>query len=483
MEYSLEKIDNIMKPLYEKEEQLRDDNSQINVAKLRLEKLLENKEKEIEEYVSSTVGSNSNFYSGYGAMIRRDLELAYKEKEEELRKEISMLESSKRFNKVDLRESVEIKEDIRKQLLSERKNLELELRQNQINFDMAMMELNRFQYEYNEQNQVINGDAWRKIYERSNQISTEITKIKMILEKVEENLKLTELTKEEIAVITMSMTPWEKDEYNRRKEMKKQNSTVIEEDVKNDDVFEDIDFDNEELEDEPIEDKDEDMDELSAFCSFIYDDIENEIENLKMVRLSKDERLSDSKFRFDIKKGNDEYQETGVISTGLGEEQIIKLPCGEFINKNDIYEGLNNLYKKNKKEKTSYIVKDTDIKYGFTKRSIKKFKNLLKKCTTIKLVKKGTLTEADIIHVHGKEKSNKLFKKFEKNIGTGETEYEDVSGKYIAKDEVLDAMKVLVKKKGLSWTKRIMDKIRGFNESRLSETMYSVVDEEKSKVR
>ena len=163
MENSLEIIENIMQPYFEKQEAAQNTLVQINTLKLRLERLLDNKEKEIQEYIDNNVNRNTNFYSSYGTMIRKDLELAYKDREESLRKEIEALETKNRFNRVDLRELVEIKEEARKQLISQKKSLDLELQQQKINFDAVMLELSKFEYEYNDQNQVVNGDVFRKI--------------------------------------------------------------------------------------------------------------------------------------------------------------------------------------------------------------------------------------------------------------------------------------------------------------------------------
>ena len=78
-------LEEIMKPYYDKkdniEKQYIERKSFLN---LRLENLRNNKAREIEEYVQNAVAERPNFYAGYGAMIRKDLEQAYAKKEQEL---------------------------------------------------------------------------------------------------------------------------------------------------------------------------------------------------------------------------------------------------------------------------------------------------------------------------------------------------------------------------------------------------------------
>ena len=217
MENSLEVIENIMKPYFDKKEKLNNSNVELNSAKLRLENLLNNKEREIEEYLSSDLVKGQTFYSGYEAMIRKDLENAYKEKEELLRKEILELERNK-YKNVDLREMVDLKGELRKQLFEKQRTLKNSLEEQQLLFKMTMLKLDNFKNQYNEQNQIINGDERRNLFDESNKIVDKINEIKNALEKTEEYLELTTLTSEEAAAVMRSMTPWEKEEYDRRKQ-------------------------------------------------------------------------------------------------------------------------------------------------------------------------------------------------------------------------------------------------------------------------
>lgn len=253
MKNNIEILENIMKPYFEKQEELKknkeNENANLNVLKLRLEKLMDNKEREIQEYIDEAMNSRSNFYSGYGAMIRKDLELAYKEREDSLRAEIEKLEHSSNFDRVDIKEIINIKDSLRPKLYQERKRLDFELRQQQINFDSIMLELSNFKYEYNDQHQVINGDSWRKLYEESNDIADKIRDIRNAINQVDEYLKLTELTKEEISVGMMSLTPWEQAEYDRRLELKRAKIEVeeLKEEIDNSDTIETENLNDEEV--------------------------------------------------------------------------------------------------------------------------------------------------------------------------------------------------------------------------------------------
>ena len=84
-------IEEIMKPYFDKKEEIENKlkvNNQYleekRIIELRLERLRDNKEQEIEEYVKNAVSDRPDFYAGYGAMIRKDLEQSYVAREQEL---------------------------------------------------------------------------------------------------------------------------------------------------------------------------------------------------------------------------------------------------------------------------------------------------------------------------------------------------------------------------------------------------------------
>ena len=143
-------IEEIVKPLVEKNQKkiirkeeiiksLNDNMLEKNKLVLELEKLQDNKEQEIEDYVNfNLLDRDSNFYPGYASVIRKDLEREYNKeieklnqkitdadkKEEELNQKIKELDT---FSNVDLYELTDIKEEVRKNLYKKRKELEYEL--------------------------------------------------------------------------------------------------------------------------------------------------------------------------------------------------------------------------------------------------------------------------------------------------------------------------------------------------------------------
>lgn len=252
MENSLERLEQIMKPYFDKQNEIEmlsnSNKDEIKEAKdeiaelkekrklerakleLRLERLRANKDREIEEYVSS----QPSFYAGYATTVRKDLEQAYKAQEDELiaeikdfnkktEEEIKAMENLKAINsrldysRVYLKEMIDVKESLRRPLIAEQKEITFALQREKINFDSVMLELSNFKYQYNDQHQVTNGLEWKELYEKSNQISNKINQLRNSLKVVEEYLNLTELTKEEIELSMSSLTPWEKAEYDRRK--------------------------------------------------------------------------------------------------------------------------------------------------------------------------------------------------------------------------------------------------------------------------
>jgi len=293
MENNLERLEQIMKPYFDKQNEIEalstENENEANRIKeeiaslkakrkeerikleLRLERLRANKDREIEEYVSS----QPSFYAGYAATVRKDLEQAYKAQEDELiaeiksfdattEKQISNLENSinsqpnrnyfvdmtdakdllnnlsadnqklkeinsrPNYKRVYLREMIDVKNSLRKPLIAEQKEISYALQKEKINFDSIMLELSNFKYQYNDQHQVTNGLEWKELYEKSNQISSKINELRNSLKVVEEYLNLTELTKDEIAAAMSSLAPWEKAEYDRR------NSITDSHDIEND---------------------------------------------------------------------------------------------------------------------------------------------------------------------------------------------------------------------------------------------------------
>lgn len=509
MENNLEILENIMKPYFDKKKEIdnvpvaleNEKNEQANkiremkakrIGKRKeLEEELENlklrresaindfKEKmsrEIEEYIGNAQNSNSNFFASYGSMLRKDLEREYsfklkelednfKDQEEALVAEIAKLKvvteeekttkqaledlgKKSDYTRVDLRELVEVKGSLRKQLISEQKRLNFELKQQQINFDSAMLKLDAFKYEYNAQQQVINGADWRAIYEESNKIADKIDEIRKALKKVEEYLNLTELTKEETAAVMRSMTPWEKEEYDRRRG--NDNSNVYSENKKeipiepNEDL---VDIEDPVLSNYEEKDGNIVVDDMENLLKTIYNDIVKEAMKLNSVKLN--ESKTKDNLYISSKSGDEQYKENGML------DESVKLPCGEYVNMDDINQAVNNLYNKTKDRK--YIVKETGKEYKISKSTVEKLKNKLKKCSTIKLVKEKKVSKLDLLKIFGKKKANKVMNEVEmstlKEVNVPE-------GDYINRNELIANLDNLFTTKKLEWLKKFSNTLK-----------------------
>lgn len=509
MENNLEILENIMKPYFDKKKEIdnvpvaleNEKNEQANkiremkakrIGKRKeLEEELENlklrresaindfKEKmsrEIEEYIGNAQNSNSNFFASYGSMLRKDLEREYsfklkelednfKDQEEALVAEIAKLKvvteeekttkqaledlgKKSDYTRVDLRELVEVKGSLRKQLISEQKRLNFELKQQQINFDSAMLKLDAFKYEYNAQQQVINGADWRAIYEESNKIADKIDEIRKALKKVEEYLNLTELTKEETAAVMRSMTPWEKEEYDRRRG--NDNSNVYSENKKeipiepNEDL---VDIEDPVLSNYEEKDGNIVVDDMENLLKTIYNDIVKEAMKLNSVKLN--ESKTKDNLYISSKSGDEQYKENGML------DESVKLPCGEYVNMDDINQAVNNLYNKTKDRK--YIVKETGKEYKISKSTVEKLKNKLKKCSTIKLVKEKKVSKLDLLKIFGKKKANKVMNEVEmstlKDVNVPE-------GDYINRNELIANLDNLFTTKKLEWLKKFSNTLK-----------------------
>lgn len=225
-------IEEIMKPYFDKKEELEKKQEinnkyleERNMLNLRLERLRDNKDREIEEYVQNAVADRPDFYAGYGAMIRKDLEQAYVAKEQELQNQIRELNEKmeinskelSRYHRVDIRELVDIKHELRKSLMSAKKELEIKLQEANLRFEAVMFKLSTFKYEYDENHNVLNGNEYRELFEESNSLIDVKYNLQRNLKQIDEYLNITELTEEEVNTVMMSMSDLEKEEYNRRK--------------------------------------------------------------------------------------------------------------------------------------------------------------------------------------------------------------------------------------------------------------------------
>ena len=138
---------------------------ELELEQLRVKKTVtirefqESKEKEIDEYISQTISTDSNFYAGYGSMLRKDLQHQYNKELEEIKERFELRENELISEIEKLKEEPEKEE--KNNPIKEQVDLILELKKEQENFDSSLEELSNFKYEYNDQNQVVNGSKWR----------------------------------------------------------------------------------------------------------------------------------------------------------------------------------------------------------------------------------------------------------------------------------------------------------------------------------
>lgn len=488
------KIHDLKTERISKRKELEDELENLKArSKVVIEDYKEKMNREIEEYISKAMDTNSNFFAGYGSMLRKDLEQEYskklkeleasfKEKEQAMIAEINslkivsedeknekqaldLLDKKTDYSKVDLRELFEIKGNLRKQLIAEQKRLNFELKQQQINFDSAMLKLDAFKYEYNDQQQVINGAEWRKIYESSNEISDKMNEIRNALKKVEEYLNLTEPTKEETAAVMMSMTHWEKAEYDRRKDISSNSDGEYNNNY--DDLIDEtrkIDEDMVEINDPVIskyEEKDGNIvvDDMENLLKTIYNEVVKEAMKLNSVKISESkEKLGKDEYYISSKKDDEDYKVNGTVN--FSNDESIKLPCGEYINSDDINEALKNLF--NKTKGRTYIVKETGKEYKISRLTVEKLKQKLKKCSTIKLVKEKKISKLDLLKVFGKQKSDSIVKEVE--IGQLK-DSKLAEGDYINRNELIANLDNLFTNKKLDWLRNFSDTLKSKKDS------------------
>ena len=466
-------IEQIMKPYLDKKEELEKKYIQDkNSLKLRLERLKENKASEIEEYVNNALNSNQNFYVGYGAMLKKDLEQAYAEKEAQLEKEINNFD---KFYRVDVREIADIKQELRKDLFSAKKELEIRLQEVELNYNVVMLNLTKFKLEYDEQHRVLNGDAYKAIYAQADSLIDVKRNIQKELESVNKYIAETELTKEEISVLMMSMTPWEREEYDRRKSLKsvepelkpvevetipeleeEEIAETIEELTKaNDEIVTDeppLEVEETKIDDEvPTEEETIVEDETIIEIPEDEDVVEEPVKENDELADALDDLLSEI-FK-DIIKSN---KKLGVINTSNVEktDDTIELDNGFYCNAEELTKATKKYYKKNKGNK--FKVKGIEEDLSITRKGLKRLRKAIKKCSTLILLKDKKLGSFDIKRVYGKDVADEYEAEL-KEIGTIETEHKE--GSYINASEYKESLKELFGVKRDSWLQRLKSKL------------------------
>lgn len=465
------------------EEQINEINleleQQIHILEARLERIRESKEQEINDYIAS-LPSQSNFYPGYINMVKADLEQSYlskengiqmqidvarrnaerkiseikekaQENEQQLLEKIEGFSNTPDYSNVYLREMVEVKHSIKKDLIATRKEIENQISEEKINFDTVMLEISKFKYEYDEQRQVINGNELRTLFEKSNEISRKMDELKASLKLVEDYLVLMELTLDEGKAIMRSMAPWEKKEYDRRKgldipELEEVTIDEIEEPVEETNENEDskeedsIKSDETKEKDENISDvMVESLDELS---NIIYEDVMKAAIDMDSIKVEE----TDKDYHILTNEVDNEYSLSGFASPG----KAVKLPNGEFINSSDYKKALAEYYKKEKGKK--FYIKQIDKVVSLSKSAISKIKKAFKYCTTLRLYADDKIYEPDI-------KTIALKNRYEEySVPVGEMSTNLSEGDYVSKNQVIEIMGKLFKERKSSWLRRMSNK-------------------------
>ena len=470
--------------------------------KTRLQTIRNNRNSEIEEYVKNAVADRPEFYAGYGVMIRKDLEQEYIKREKALELEIINLSDkinnnylkiarnnkkireseeakkvgeTNKFYNVDVRELVDIKHDLRKLLISAKKELEIKIKEVSLRFEAVMYKLSTFKYQYDENHKVVNGNEYRRLFEESNTLVEVKYNIQAELKKLEEYLNLTELTEEEVKTIMMSMTPWEKEEYDRRKALNTE-IDVVSEDLEEVNVEEIIPAEPEvEISEEPVEEVTESVEEVeepvvedsqqvvyetaqqaieeattleenySEFMKEIFKDISAIIKSQKarIIKLENGQYLS--------AKYADEKNYQVVGDVYLDNEEM-QLPNGVYLNKRDISRALDN-YRKQNKGRTFTV---NGIELEVNRKTVTEVKRALRDCSIVKLLSEKKLGSFDIKRVYGKEKTDE-YNKFV-NIGSVETKMP--TGDYIKLSDFYECLEDLFIEKSSSWLEKLTSKFR-----------------------
>ena len=477
-------IEEIMKPYFDKKEEI-ENKSKINdqylqekrILELRLDRLRKNKEQEIEEYVKNAVSDRPDFYAGYGAMVRKDLEQAYIAKEQGLVEEIELLEAKiaanhneiVKFNRVDVRELVDAKQEVRKTLMASRKELEIKLKEYQLEYDSVMLRLSRNQLQHDENHSILNGGEFKSLFEESHRLVDEIYSIQKDLKQIEENLVMTEITHEEAKVLMMSMTPWEKEEYDRRRTaieisiVEEVVEAPVVEEAPTVEVIEETPV-VEETSEEVVEEKPSTLEEnYSEFLKDVFSDITDIIKSKDKVELIS---LEKGKYISAKNPETKEFEDVGEVDL---EESDIELPNGLYLSKRNIFQALDD-YRKQNKGRTFTV---DGMSYEVNRKTVRKVKKSLRDCSIIKLLREKKLSLFDIKRVYGKDKADE----YRESVEIGSVKTNAPSGEYINLSDFYLNLKKLFAEKSPTWFEKLTSKFTKY-EDEVMDANYEQVEEE-----
>lgn len=496
----MENIERIMKPYFDKKNEPEKESEKLNktkeefkinrkiqkrVLEARLQNLRDNKEREISEYLSEYTKQDMPS-SNYLQIIRADLEKAYRKREEEYLEDIKRFEKRTEEEKVALRELRklnknqnyqfiyqkelnEIGEVVTEELYQEKKNLELQLEEIKMNFDSAMLKLNEFNYEYNDQHQVTNGYKFKELYDESSKLIEKMSKIKKSIEQVDKYIN--EIREYKNSTIEPELTVETESVVAPDLIVETEPNLVLEQEIqKTGDVL-------------PIDDIDPMKDEIvynatrrgkkiiadsySDLLKMVYNDIINEVKSINAIRLDPSKKyLAESEAYISQKVQTSNYSILGKVDLG-NKEKSVELPCGEYINTKDFENALDIYFQKNKGN--IYEVKGYNNVSKMSLATLEDCKESLKKCSTIKLLKDNKISAIDIRRVFGKEKAIEYNQEVQgKELGSVHSNLPQ--GDYIFRNETIINLFNLFEQKNKTWIQRALENLKESEEPEIEVT-------------
>lgn len=455
------RIDELMKPFMDKVSELkRERNSQTSKLRLELQRLRDNKEAEIEEYLKEYVPKNSASMPNpnYREIVKRDLENAYLAKEKSLQEK---LRTTPDYTNVYLYELSEVQDEYRKIIEQERKRLQFEMEDTDIRFQITLHSIKGFKHEYDENhNPTANSrDKYKALFERSQFFVDELSRLRLEMKKLNEYEKIVKTSARVLLEVggeetLQTLTPWEKEYYDKRKAEREKapNPTPVPapKPTPNPSLVPAPKPVSEDIADVIVENSND-------LINQVYNDIITGVDGIQTIKLSP--RKDTTKKTISIVRDGKVIPQD-VIDLKLGEEEII-LPNGEYVNRKDFNKALQNYYKKNKGK--TYYVKETEEKLSLSKKALRKLKRTFKFCSIIELLRNKKITETDVRRVIGKENAYKygtpsMYAELSSNLQLDEEDYVD-NGEYVSVSDIKENLDKLFTEKRTSWLKRVKDNL------------------------
>ena len=562
----MEKLEQIMKPYLDKKEEIEKilnkpeeqrkaiknivdrRNNERKVLEMRLEHLRDNKEREINEYLQEYAMTSAS--SNYLQIIKADLEKAYREKEEEILKDLNEFDASTQEEILNVEESFktngksldeyqkelnEISDSMLKQLYQEEQKLQEKLDIQKDKEFHLQRQRRYFKYEYNEQNQLVNAYKYKELQDEIDSVEVKIRDIEAKLKKISEyrndiknhtynnwavsvsqSQNISDSVKEE--EIEMVSLPVDEtvttidaeenistnvEEENTVVTVEKENiSTNVEEEnistnVEEENISTNVEKENlaetvSTIEEEQIEETNESeienrnsfgtpilpvddidiiedeirynvlrankkivVDTYTDLIKMVYCDIMKELNDINTLRLDTSKGgLKESEAYISEKNNDASYSILGKVDLG-NDENSIELPCGEYINSSDFDQAVEEYYNKNKG--VTYEVQGYNARLKITPKTLKKFKNELKRSSEFSLTKNSKTSKTDTRKVAVKMDNG--------DVKTIATVYSELpADDYISRNKTIYTLSNLFKQKNKSWISRALEKFESKEE-------------------